>query len=184
MAQRYSELSQDLIRFIRNQNMFFVATAPEEGNVNLSPKGLDTLRVLDSNTVAWLNVTGSGNETAAHVLENGRMTLMFCAFEGKPMILRLYGTATVVHPRDAEWAELIGHFDALPGARQIFVLNVELVQTSCGMAVPLFNYQGQRGQLTDWAEKKGLEGISEYWDKKNRVSLNGRPTGILEPSRD
>jgi hypothetical protein len=181
MAQRYSELSQDLIRFIRGQNMFFVATAPEVGNINLSPKGLDTLRVLDSNTVAWLNVTGSGNESAAHVLENGRMTLMFCAFEGKPMILRLYGTAHVIHARDAQWDELIDRFDVIPGARQIFVLNVELVQASCGLAVPLFDYRGQRSQLVDWAESKGEHGIATYWERKNQLSLNGKPTGILEP---
>lgn len=179
MAQRYSELSQELIRFIWQQNMFFVATAPADGHVNLSPKGLDSLRVLDPGTVAWLNVTGSGNETAAHVLENGRMTLMFCAFEGKPMILRLYGQARVIHPRDAEWAALRAQFDALAGARQIFVLEVELVQTSCGMAVPLFEYQGQRSQLVEWAEKKGEAGVAEYWEKKNQVSLDGRPTGIF-----
>lgn len=184
MGQRYPELSPDLIRFIREQTMFFVATAPRDGYVNLSPKGLDSLRVLDANTVVWLNVTGSGNESAAHVLENGRMTLMFCAFTGRPMILRLYGEARVVHQRDPEWADLLGRFDALPGARQIFVFKVELVQTSCGMAVPLFDYQGQRSQLTDWAEQKGPQGIAEYWEKKNRISLDGRPTGIFESSDD
>ncbi|HEY3326121.1 MAG TPA: pyridoxamine 5'-phosphate oxidase family protein [Novimethylophilus sp.] len=180
MSQRYSQLNQELTRFIRDQNVFFVATAPESGYTNLSPKGLDSLRIPDPNTVAWLNVTGSGNETAAHVLENGRMTLMFCAFTGNPMVLRLYGAARVIHARDAEWSELINRFDALPGARQIFVLDVELVQTSCGMAVPLFDYRGQRDQLVDWAEKKGEKGITEYWEKKNRVSLDGRPTGIFE----
>lgn len=179
MGQRYTELSQELIQFIWNQNMFFVATAPADGRVNLSPKGLDSLRVLGHNTVAWLNVTGSGNETAAHVLENGRMTLMFCAFTGKPMILRLYGTARVLHPRDVEWAEWLPRFDDLPGARQIFILDIDLVQTSCGMAVPLFDYQGQRQQLVDWAEKKGAEGIAEYWEKKNQISLDGRLTGIM-----
>ena len=180
MGQRYAELSQELIQFIREQNMFFVATAPKNGHVNLSPKGLDALRVLGPNTVAWLNVTGSGNETAAHVLENGRMTLMLCAFDGKPMILRLYGTARAIHSYNVEWAELFARFDALPGARQIFVLHVELVQTSCGMAVPLFDYQGQRQQLVDWAENKGAQGITEYWEKKNQVSLDGKPTGIFE----
>lgn len=184
MGQRYPELNQELTQFIWNQNMFFVATAPADGHVNLSPKGLDSLRVLGPNAVAWLNVTGSGNETAAHVLENGRMTLMFCAFTGKPMILRLYGTAQVVHPRDAEWAEWVSRFDELPGARQIFVMHVEFVQTSCGMAVPLFEYQGQRQQLIDWAEKKGPDGLAEYWEKRNRVSLNGRPTGIFGTTED
>lgn len=159
--------------------MFFVATAPQNGHVNLSPKGLDSLRVLDSRTVAWLNVTGSGNETAAHVLENGRMTLMFCAFVGNPMILRIYGKARVVHQRDVEWTGLLRNFEELPGARQIFVLAVELVQTSCGMAVPLYDYDGQRTVLTDWALQKGPQGIAEYWEKKNLVSLDGKPTGIF-----
>jgi hypothetical protein len=181
MAKRYDEISQELMQFIWQQQMFFVATAPADGHVNLSPKGLDSLRVLDPNTVIWLNVTGSGNETAAHVLENGRMTIMFCAFEGKPLILRLYGEARVVHPRDAEWESLLAHFDALAdaGARQIFVLKVSMVQTSCGMGVPLLDYQGQRTQLVEWAEKKGPEGIADYWDKKNRVTLDGRPTQIF-----
>lgn len=182
MGQRYSELSQDLIQFIWNQSIFFVATAPADGRVNLSPKGMDSLRVLDPNTVAWLNVTGSGNETAAHLLENDRMTIMFCAFEGKPMILRLYGQAKAYHARDAEWDELVQRFEMIPGARQIFVLNIDLVQTSCGMGVPYFEYKGERHQLTDWAEKKGAQGISEYWEKKNQVSLDGKPTGIFEGS--
>jgi hypothetical protein len=184
MAQRYPELSQELIQFIWKQQMFFVATAPQEGHVNLSPKGLDSLRVLDPHTVAWLNVTGSGNESAAHVLENGRMTLMFCAFESKPLILRLYGQARVIHPRDDDWDQMLSHFDRLAGARQIFVLQVELVQTSCGMGVPLFDYRGQRPQLVDWAERKGADGIAEYWEKKNQVSLDGRPTGIFDEVAD
>lgn len=180
MGQRYDELSQEWMQFIWKQQMFFVATAPADGHVNLSPKGFDALRVLNARSVAWLNVTGSGNETAAHVLENGRMTIMFCAFEGKPVILRLYGRARVVHPRDAEWDDLFARFDAIPGARQIFVLEIELVQTSCGMGVPLYDYRGQRAQLVEWAEKKGPEGIAEYWERKNQLSLDGKPTGIFE----
>lgn len=180
MGQRYTELNQELSQFIWNQNMFFVATAAEDGYVNLSPKGLDSLRVLGSNSVAWLNITGSGNETAAHVLENGRMTLMFCAFTGRPMILRLYGKARVIHPRDEDWAQWLTKFDNLPGARQIFVMDVELVQTSCGMGVPLYDFKGQREQLVEWAEKKGPTGLMEYWEKKNTVSLDGKPTGIFE----
>ncbi len=180
MGQRYPELTPELTQFIWNQSMFFVATAPADGHVNLSPKGLDSLRVLGPDQVAWLNVTGSGNESAVHVRENGRMTLMFCAFAGKPLILRLYGRARGIHPRDAEWAEWLAKFDALPGARQIFVLDVELVQTSCGMGVPLYEFQGQREQLVDWAEKKGPQGLAEYWEKKNTVSLDGKPTGIFE----
>lgn len=180
MAQRYAQLSQELIQFIWKQQMFFVATAAADGHVNLSPKGLDSFRVLDPQQVAWLNVTGSGNESAAHVLENGRMTIMFASFEGKPLILRLYGMARVIHPRDAEWTDLLARFDTLPGARQIFVLNIEIVQTSCGMAVPLYEYQGQRNQLTDWADKKMPEGIRDYWEAKNQRSIDDKPTGIFE----
>jgi hypothetical protein len=138
MGKRFSELNDQHIRFIDRQKMFFVGTAAAESRVNVSPKGMDSLRVLGNNRVVWLNVTGSGNESSAHVQQNPRMTIMFCAFEGLPLILRLYGTARVIHPRDAEWAELYALFPPLPGARQIFDLSVDLVQTSCGQAVPLY----------------------------------------------
>ncbi|WP_343069124.1 pyridoxamine 5'-phosphate oxidase family protein [Hymenobacter citatus] len=131
-----------------------MGTAAADGRVNISPKGQDTLRVLDANRVAWLNLTGSGNETAAHLLAVNRITLMWCAFEGKPNILRLYGTATVYHPRDAEWAELLPLFPPLPGARQIVVVEVELVQTSCGMAVPFFDYRAERNGLHETARPR------------------------------
>lgn len=179
MAQRFDTLNERLTHFIAEQKIFFVSTAPADGRVNLSPKGMDSLRVLDDSTVAWLNMTGSGNETAAHVQENGRMTLMFCAFEGNPLILRLYGTATVYHQHDAEWAQWYGKFEPIPGARQVFVLNIEIVQTSCGMAVPLFDYQGERELLRDWAAKKGDAGIRAYWEEKNQLTLDGKPTGVL-----
>jgi hypothetical protein len=139
---------------------------------------MDSLRVLSPNRVVWLSVTGSGNETAAHVRQANRITLMFCAFEGDPKILRLYGGAQVIHPRDAQWAELAALFPALPGARQIFDVTVDLVQTSCGMAVPFYDYVGEREQLNDWARKKGTNGIREYWRDRNRISLDGVPTGI------
>lgn len=178
MAKQYPELNDELSDFIRQQKLYFVATA-SDGHINLSPKGTDSLRILDANTVAWLNLTGSGNETAAHVLQDGRMTIMFCAFEGKPLILRLYGKARVYHAHDAEWADLSPHFSLLPGARQIFFLSIELVQTSCGFGVPYFEYKAERPLLIDWAENRGPEGIREYWDRRNRFSLDGKPTGIL-----
>lgn len=178
MAKRYSELNEELSAFICQQKLYFVATA-SDGRINLSPKGMDSLRILDANTVAWLNLTGSGNETAAHVLEDERMTIMFCAFEGKPLILRLYGKARVCHAYDSEWAVLSAHFELLPGTRQIFVLNIELVQTSCGFGVPYFEYQGERGLLIDWATNRGPEGLKEYWERKNQESLDGKPTGIF-----
>lgn len=182
MGKRYTEISDRLKQFIEAQKIFFVGTATADSRVNLSPKGMDSLRVLDLKRVAWLNVTGSGNETAAHVQELPRMTLMFAAFEGDPVILRLYGTARVIHQADAEWESLFPLFPSLPGARQIFDLTVELVQTSCGMGVPLFEYAGERNQLDEWAINKGEEGIKAYWEKKNQVSLDGKPTHILAKS--
>lgn len=180
MSKKYQEIEEKHRNFIEAQKMFFVATAAPDGLINLSPKGLDSLRVMDKNRIIWLNLTGSGNETAAHLLENPRMTLMFCAFEDNPLILRLYGQAKAYHPRDEAWNELIGHFPALSGARQIFDLKIELVQTSCGFAVPLYEYQGQRQILLDWADKKGEEGVQEYWQEKNQLSLDGKSTGIFE----
>ncbi len=178
MAKRYPEIPGHLKRFIEAQPLFFVATATAEGHINLSPKGLDSLRVIGPRRVLWRNLTGSGNETAAHVLHDGRMTLLFCAFEGDPLILRLYGRARMVQPGDADWAELCSRFEPLPGARQLFDLEVELVQTSCGMGVPLMEYRGQRTELVDWAAKKGEAGLRDYRREKNRVSLDGLPTGI------
>lgn len=176
MAKLYTGISEKLQQFIENQKIFFVATATADSRINLSPKGMDSLRVLDANRVVWLNVTGSGNETAAHVQENPRMTLMFTAFENNPMILRLYGTASAIHNDDAEWQQLFPLFTPLPGARQIFDLTVELVQTSCGMAVPLYDFVGERGQLNTWATKKGEEGVKVYWKETNHTSLDGKPT--------
>ncbi len=180
MGQRYTELSDKLKQFIGEQKIFFVGTAVADGKVNVSPKGMDSLRVLGNNRVVWLNVTGSSNETSAHVQENSRMTLMFAAFEGRPMILRLYGDAKVIHKTDPEWEELFALFDPLPGARQIFDLSIRLVQTSCGMGVPFFEYTGEREQLNNWAVKKGDQGIEQYWNDKNQISLDGKPTHIME----
>ncbi len=180
MGKLHGEITGPLRDFITAQKLFFVATAAPQGRVNLSPKGMDTLRVLGPNRVAWLNVTGSGNETAAHLRENPRMTVMFTAFEGPPLILRLYGTARAVHPRDANWEDLVELFPPLPGARQVFDLTVEEVQTSCGMGVPFFDYAGERDDLNRWAEKKGEDGIRDYWRDRNTTSLDGQPTGILD----
>ena len=184
MAQRYDELSDTHIQFIGKQKIFFVGTATAESRVNVSPKGMDSLRVLSPRRVAWLNVTGSGNETSAHVQHHPRMTLMFCAFEGPPVILRLYGTATVVHQGDPEWCELVSSFAPLPGARQIFDVTLDLVQTSCGMAVPYLSYAGDRELLNEWAAKKGEEGLRQYWKEKNQLSLDGLPTNILDRERE
>lgn len=180
MGQCHSALSGSHIEFIARQKVFFVGTATADSRVSVSPKGMDSFRVLGGNRVAWLNVTGSGNETAAHVQIAPRMTIMFCSFEGDPLILRLYGTAKAVHQGDPEWQALYSLFTPLPGARQIFDVAVDLVQTSCGMAVPRFDYAGEREMLQDWARKKGEAGIRQYWEEKNQQSLDGIPTHIVE----
>lgn len=179
MGKQLTSITPELQTFIENQKIFFVGTARSEGRVNVSPKGMDTLRVTGTNQVIWLNLTGSGNETAAHLLENNRMTIMFCAFEGKPMILRLYGTAQIYHERDAVFQQHISSFPKIAGARQIIVMEVDLVQTSCGFAVPFMDFQEERTQLKSWAEKQGEERIKEYWKNRNSVSLDGFDTGML-----
>lgn len=175
----FEHISPELAEWIGQQPLFFNATAPldDAGHINLSPRGLDTLRIVDPNTVVILDLTGSGNETAAHLSENGRMTLMFCAFSGPPRILRLYGAGEVILPASPEWGDLRGLFDAtLPGVRQIFRLQVERVQTSCGFGVPLMDQVGQRETLIRWTEKKGAQGIVDYRAKNNRRSIDGLPT--------
>lgn len=180
MGQRLTELSEKLIDFIAEQKLYFVGTATADSRINVSPKGMDSFRVLGPNRVIWLNMTGSGNETSAHVQQDGRMTVMFCAFTGKPLILRLYGQARVIHHYDSEWDELFANFPSNPGARQVFDMTVDLVQTSCGMGVPYFDYVEEREQLTTWASKQGPDGIQQYWHDKNQQSLDGIPTHILE----
>jgi hypothetical protein len=176
MAKAYDKINEDQVQFIIRQQLFFVATAPAEGRINLSPKGLDSLRIIHPNQVVWLNLTGSGNETAAHLMQDGRMTLMFCAFEGDPKILRLYGKASSHHEGSEAWEEHIGRFPRLPGARQIIVMDVDTVVSSCGFGVPLFEYLGQREKLPEWAEKRGEKGIREYWVERNNLSIDGEPT--------
>ncbi|MBF0161215.1 MAG: pyridoxamine 5'-phosphate oxidase family protein [Magnetococcales bacterium] len=179
MGKFFNEISSEVQNFIGRQKIFFVATAPGEGRINLSPKGMDCFRILDNRTTCFLNLTGSGNETAAHLLADGRMTVMFCGFEQQPLIVRLYGQGRLLHPRDDEWGTLVGHFADWPGKRQIVVTHVESVHTSCGYGVPFFSYQREREQLLRWAEKKGDAGIRSYWEKENQVSIDGLPTHIL-----
>lgn len=180
MAKFYSALNDELRDFIARQHLYFTATATGEGRINLSPKGMDSLRCLDDRTVAYLDVTGSGNETAAHLNADGRLTLMFCSFDTQPLILRLYGQGRVVRPRDSEWAVLSRCFPMLAGARQIMVMTLDSAQTSCGYGVPLYSYAGERATLLRWAEKKGPRGIAEYWREKNRTSIDGLPTRLLD----
>ena len=180
MGKLLSSLDDFLTTFIQKQKIFFVATAMPEGRINLSPKGIDSFRVLEPNRAIWLNLTGSGNETAAQLLHQNRITIMFCSFEGPPLILRLYGKANVYHPRDEQWSELIGHFNQTKGQRQIIDVHIESVQTSCGFGVPVMEFKQERTELTRWAERHPNEKIEEYWALKNNVSLDGHPTFISE----
>ncbi|MFM7428017.1 MAG: pyridoxamine 5'-phosphate oxidase family protein [Elainella sp.] len=182
MAKVFDQITDKLQDFIAAQQMFFVATAPlsPSGHVNLSPKGLDSFRILSPNRVAYLDLTGSGNETSAHLQENGRITIMFCAFQGAPVILRLYGRGRVVLPESGDWIVLSSLFPEIPGARQIIVADIDRIQTSCGTGVPLYEFQQQRDEIISWALKKGETGLQDYWYEKNRVSIDGLPTPLSE----
>jgi hypothetical protein len=178
MAKQFPRLGLAHQTFIAAQHIFFVATAAATGRVNLSPKGMDSLRVLDPNRILWRNSTGSGNETAGHLLQDPRMTLMWCAFDGQPLILRCYGTARAIHMGDPGWADANATFPPDPAARQLFEVTVDLVQTSCGYGVPLMDYQAERPDADAWVAEKGPEGIRTYWGEKNRSTLDGFATGI------
>jgi hypothetical protein len=180
MARFYPALEARHRDFIAAQKLFFTASGTADSRFNLSPKGMDSLRVLSDSRVAYLDLTGSGNETAAHLKHDGRLTMMWCSFDADPLILRLYGRGRTVRRQDAEWGGLRRCFPALPGERQIVVLDIEAVQTSCGYAVPRYLYTGERDTLTRWAEKKGAVGLLDYWREKNQVSIDGLPTGLLE----
>jgi hypothetical protein len=178
MAKVHDHITDDLQAFIEKQHLFFVASAPlsADGHVNLSPKGVDCFRVLSPAQVGYMDLIGSGNETAAHTLENGRITFMFCAFEGPPSILRLYGRGRALRPGDTEWDELAAHFTLYPSTRQIVVADIDRVQISCGFGVPLYDYRGEREQHFKWAATKGPDGLAEYQRENNAVSLDGLPT--------
>ena len=175
MAKFYSSLTDALMDFIRAQRIFFTASAAAEGRINLSPKGLQTFHILDAQHVAYLDLTGSAAETAAHLKADGRLTLMFCSFEDNPLILRLYGKGQLIRPQDAQWATLIQQFPPFPGARQIVVLDIESLQTSCGFGVPRYEFSGERDDLVQWATKKGEDGLRQYRADKNSQSIDGLP---------
>jgi hypothetical protein len=184
MAKTHPEIDAALADWIAAQPLFFNATAPlsAEGHVNLSPRGLDSFRVLGPREVAYLDITGSGNESAAHLAENGRITIMFCAFSGKPQILRLYGRGYVVRPDEEGWAPLRSRFaKGIPGIRQIVRIDVERIQTSCGYGVPLMAFEAQRSKLLDWATKKGEAGIIEYQRNNNSESIDGLKAPGIQP---
>ena len=176
---KFEGLNDNHKSFIENQKMFFVGTAAKSGRVNIALKGSDTLLVLGPNRIVWLDLTGAENETAAHLLDIPRMTLMWCSFDSKPMVLRAYGDAVSVHSRDAEWDELSALFPKLPGTRQVYDLKVDFVLKSCGFGVPLYEYLGERETLRKWAERKGEDGLTEAWEEYNRFSLDGKPTNLF-----
>jgi len=178
VARQFDHIDERNRAFIEEQHIFFVGTAAPEGRVNISPKGMDSLRVMGPNRIVWLNLTGSGNETAGHLRLANRMTLMWCSFTTRPLIMRAYGTATVLHVNDDGFDALAAMFPPSVGARQIFDMNVEMVQTSCGYAVPFFDYVGERDTLEKWNEDKGRTGIRHWWAERNAVTLDGVPTGI------
>ncbi len=180
MAQFFRRLDDTLKAFIAEQHMFFVATAPGEGRVNLSPKGMDTFRVIDDATVCYLDLTGSGNETAAHLRDNGRITVMWCSFGGTARIMRIYGTGRVARPGSPDFERLIGLFPSIAGVRQVMVIDVEEAQTSCGYAVPQYELVRERPTLVKWAETRGEDGLRGYWARKNVKSIDGLRTGIFD----
>lgn len=179
MAKYFPEMLAEHQNFIKKQHLFFIATAPLDaaGHVNLSPKGYDTLRILSSTEIAYLDLTGSGNETSGHINENARITFMFCAFEGSPMILRLYGSGKVILPETDEWDRMIGHFEMMPGARQIILAKIHKVQTSCGYSVPFMTYSNERETLNRSNMKKGEAELENYLREKNSSTIDG----ILTP---
>jgi hypothetical protein len=182
MGKFFDSILEQHKTFIEKQKMFFVGTAPlnPNGHVNLSPKGMDSFKVFPGNRVAYMDIVGSGNETSAHLLENGRITFMFCAFEGPPNILRLYGHGYTVLPGDEEWQELSAYFTLVLATRQIIVADIYKVQTSCGFSVPYYSYVGERDHAQKWAENKGEAGLEAYKAEKNLVSLDGLPTALFK----
>lgn len=183
MAQQFGSLKPQHRDFIERQRMFFTASAARDGRVNVSPRSTDLFRIVDDNAVLYLDRTGSGNETAAHLRATGRLTIMFCAVDGPPLIMRLYGTGRVIKRTSSEYATILAErFDAAEplGARQMIRLDFDLVQTSCGFGVPLFEYVSERPQMDSWARAKGVDGIDAYWHDKNQVSIDGLPTGLFE----
>lgn len=183
MGKEYAEIDAKMRKWIEEQQMFFVATAPlsQDSWVNLSPKGLDgSFQILDPHTIAYLDTTGSGVETIAHLKENGRITILFCAFDGAPKSLRLYGTGEPIEPHHPEFPTLLALFPIYPDVRSIIKVSVERIADSCGFGVPLYEYQGQRDTLVKYAENKGPEGMEQYRKEMNSTSLNGLPGLALE----
>lgn len=177
---KFNQLNQEIIDFIQKQKIYFVSSTTQDGYINLSPKGVNSLRVLNNNRIIWINSTGSTNETSSNIQRDNRMTIMFCSFEKQSLIVKLFGKAKVVHKNDAEYKELESLLPKISGTRQIFDFDLELVITLCGSAVPYFEYQEQREELNEYWDKAGENGLKDYWKKKNTISLNGYETNIIK----
>jgi len=187
MSTFLDQITPELAKFIRAQPVFFVATAAPGSRINLSPKGMDTFRVLDEKRVAYLDLTGSGNETAAHLLHDGRITIMFCSFDSNAEIARIYGRGAVIRPDDKRWTELIAHFPKISGLRQIMEIGVESAMTSCGYGVPRMAKTGEmagRDTLEKYWATRGDEKKEQYWQKHNVQSIDGLPTGMDETTSE
>jgi hypothetical protein len=182
MGKFFDQIDANHQSFIEKQKLFFVGSAPltADGHVNISPKGMDSFKILSHTRVAYMDIVGSGNETSAHILENGRITFMFCAFDGPPNILRLYGSGYTVLPGQEQWETLASNFDILMLTRQIIVADIHKVQTSCGFSVPYYQYEGERDQAYKWGAKKGIDGLEVYKQEKNSISMDGLPTAIAQ----
>lgn len=178
MAEQFQHINMPQQKFIEAQQMFFVGTAAADGRVNISPKGMDSLRVLGPNRIVWRNFTGSGNETAGHLAQVNRMTLMWCGFEQQAMIMRAYGSACTLHQRDAEWDKMNALFPAQRGMRQIYDMQVEILQTSCGYAVPFFDHAGDRDTLKKWTDARDDTALRNYHTDCNTRTIDGMPTFV------
>jgi hypothetical protein len=179
MSNWYKAITPELKQFIATQKVFFVATAPTKGRINLSPKGMDTLRVIGPNRVIYLDITGSGNETAAHLLDNGRITIMFCSFDKTAQIARLYGYGRTIHQHDVNWHEYLAMFPPEPGVRQIMEIDIESAMTSCGYGVPWMECLSERDTLRKYWQKRDIEAVTKYQHKENERSIDGLPTGLF-----
>jgi hypothetical protein len=179
MSKWYEVLTPEIKEFIAEQMMFFVATAPNACRINLSPKGMDTFRILGDRRVIYLDITGSGNETASHLYENGRITIMFCSFDKSPRIVRLYGHGRTIHPRDEQWTEYLAMFPDIPGLRQIMEIDIDSAMTSCGYAVPKLDHLTERDTLRKYWEKRGDTALDKYHRDMNERSIDGLPTRMF-----
>jgi hypothetical protein len=175
MGKTYDTITPQLSEWIAKQKLFFISTAPlsSHGHINCSPKGLDTFRIIDDTTVAYQDLTGSGIETIAHLKENGRIVIMFCAFDGPPKIVRLHGTGKPISINDAEYIKLSELFSSHPGTRAYIIINVNRISDSCGYAVPIFEFKKDRDVLDNWTLNKGEDGLKEYRAMKNKASIDG-----------